>query len=230
MARNVLSTARHPCNRTGITRMEITINCRLASSLAKRMREAREELARRWLERIAARVDLDPNHVFPTDELLDHVPLLMDRIADYLEDPAEEITADAPRSSARRWSWASCATRRASTRTRSSRSTSCWAACCSTSWSAAPTRSTSRARARSCWRARTGCSAPSPSSSSTAPSSTCAWPPSRCASARSGCAASTAWSRTSSRTASAPCWAPGSCWRTPTSPPTPPAAPASRRW
>jgi signal transduction histidine kinase len=76
--------------------MEITINCRLAASLAHRMRDAREELARRWLERIAARVDLDPNRVFPTDELLDHVPLLMDRIADYLENPSEEITADAP--------------------------------------------------------------------------------------------------------------------------------------
>ena len=76
--------------------MEITINCLLASALAARMRAAREELTQRWLERIAARVDLDPNHVFPTDELLNHVPLLMDRIADYLEDPAEEITADAP--------------------------------------------------------------------------------------------------------------------------------------
>jgi signal transduction histidine kinase len=76
--------------------MEITINCQLASALADHMRGAREELARRWLERIAARVDLDPNLVFPTEELLDHVPLLMDRIADYMEDPAEEITADAP--------------------------------------------------------------------------------------------------------------------------------------
>jgi signal transduction histidine kinase len=76
--------------------MEININCRLASALAGRMRAEREELTRRWLERIAARVDMDPNRVFPTDELLDHVPLLMDHIADYLEDPAEEITADAP--------------------------------------------------------------------------------------------------------------------------------------
>jgi signal transduction histidine kinase len=76
--------------------MEININCRLASSLASRMREAREELARRWLDRIAARVDLDPNHVFPTEELLDHVPLLMDGIAEYLEDPADEITAEGP--------------------------------------------------------------------------------------------------------------------------------------
>ncbi|HEX2211584.1 MAG TPA: sensor histidine kinase [Longimicrobium sp.] len=76
--------------------MEITDNCRLASTLARMMRDAREDLARRWLDRIAARVDLDPNRVFPTEELLDHVPLLMDRIADYLEDPADEITADAP--------------------------------------------------------------------------------------------------------------------------------------
>ena len=76
--------------------MEININCRLAGALAGRMRAAGEDLTRRWLERIAARVEIDPNRVFPTDELLDHVPLLMDRIADYLEDPADEISADAP--------------------------------------------------------------------------------------------------------------------------------------
>jgi signal transduction histidine kinase len=76
--------------------MEITINCKLAAVLAQQIRTGREEITRRWLERIAARVDLHPNRVFPTDELLDHVPLLMDRIADYLEDPAEEISADAP--------------------------------------------------------------------------------------------------------------------------------------
>jgi signal transduction histidine kinase len=76
--------------------MEINTNCRLAAELAAQVRGAREELTRRWLERIAARVDIHPNHVFPTDELLNHVPLLMDRIADYLEDPADEITAEAP--------------------------------------------------------------------------------------------------------------------------------------
>jgi signal transduction histidine kinase len=76
--------------------MEITINCALTAALAERMRAGREELARRWLDRIAARVDIDPNHVFPTDELLDHVPQLLERIADYLEDPAEEIAARAP--------------------------------------------------------------------------------------------------------------------------------------
>jgi signal transduction histidine kinase len=76
--------------------MEITINCKLAAGLAERMRVHREDLTRRWLERIVARVELDPNRVFPTEELLDHVPMLVDRIADYLENPADEISADGP--------------------------------------------------------------------------------------------------------------------------------------
>ena len=76
--------------------IDTLVNCRLAAALAGQIRENREALTLRWLERIAARVELDPNRIFPTDELLNHVPLLMDRIADYLEDPSEEITADAP--------------------------------------------------------------------------------------------------------------------------------------
>lgn len=75
---------------------EITTNCKLAAALAERMRASAEELTRRWLERIAARVEIEPNSVFPTHELLDHVPILVERIAGYLEDPADEITADAP--------------------------------------------------------------------------------------------------------------------------------------
>ncbi len=50
----------------------------------------------RWLERISARVALDPNRVFPTDDLLDHIPLLLDGIAAYLEHPSQEIAADTP--------------------------------------------------------------------------------------------------------------------------------------
>lgn len=76
--------------------MEMQVNCRLAGALADRIRGGREELTRRWLERIAARVEIDPNRVFPTNELLDHVPILMDKIADYLQNPSDEITADAP--------------------------------------------------------------------------------------------------------------------------------------
>lgn len=70
--------------------------CPLAPALAARIREAREELTRRWLERISARVSLDPNRVFPTEDLLDHVPILIDGIAAYVEDPAQEVPADAP--------------------------------------------------------------------------------------------------------------------------------------
>ena len=76
--------------------MPTRTDCPLATTLAGRLRADRDALTGRWLARIAARVALDPNRVFPTDELLDHVPLLLDGIADYVEDPAREIGADAP--------------------------------------------------------------------------------------------------------------------------------------
>jgi signal transduction histidine kinase len=68
----------------------------LAAALAEQLRDQREALVHRWLARIAARVNIDPNDVFPTDALLDHVPLLIDGIADYLEHPEREIGTDAP--------------------------------------------------------------------------------------------------------------------------------------
>jgi signal transduction histidine kinase len=76
--------------------MEERIECPLAAVLALRLRDARNDLTHRWLERILARVTLDPEHVFPSKDLLDHVPLLMDGIADYMENPADEISADVP--------------------------------------------------------------------------------------------------------------------------------------
>jgi hypothetical protein len=76
--------------------LDITAYCPLAIALASRLRAQREELTQRWLERIASRVSIDANKVFPTDELLNHVPLLMEGIADYLENPAHVIGADTP--------------------------------------------------------------------------------------------------------------------------------------
>lgn len=73
-----------------------THDCPLAAALACSLRAAKEELTRKWLDRIAERVALDPNRIFPTDELLDHVPLLIVGIASYLENPASEISADMP--------------------------------------------------------------------------------------------------------------------------------------
>jgi signal transduction histidine kinase len=69
---------------------------RAASVLAAALRDAREELVRRWLDRITARVSVHPNRIFPTEELLNHVPVLIDGIAHYLENPDEELGAEAP--------------------------------------------------------------------------------------------------------------------------------------
>jgi len=74
--------------------MAVIDNCPLADLLASRLRESREELTSRWLDRISARVSLDPVSVFPTDGLLDHVPVLIDGIAAYVADPASVVSAD----------------------------------------------------------------------------------------------------------------------------------------
>ena len=79
-----------------MSRDSTTSDCPLAGALALRLRDAKVELTQRWLDRIAERVALDPNRIFPTDELLDHVPLLIVGIAAYLENPSAEITVDMP--------------------------------------------------------------------------------------------------------------------------------------
>jgi signal transduction histidine kinase len=67
----------------------------LAAVLASRLRESRAHITGRWLERIAARVTVSVENIFPTDDLLDHMPLLIAGIADFLEDPTDVIPADA---------------------------------------------------------------------------------------------------------------------------------------
>ena len=71
-------------------------DCPLAGVLSERLRLARHDLTRHWLDRIASRVALDPNRVFPSRELLDHVPLLIDGIADYVADPTAEVGVHMP--------------------------------------------------------------------------------------------------------------------------------------
>jgi signal transduction histidine kinase len=71
-------------------------NCTLAKALADRMRASSDDITHRWLDRISARVRLDPNRIFPTDELLDHVPILILGIADYIENPQKVILAEVP--------------------------------------------------------------------------------------------------------------------------------------
>jgi signal transduction histidine kinase len=69
---------------------------RLAADIAARLRESSHDLVARWLDRISARVALSPGRVFPTEELLNHVPILINGIADYLEQPDTELNSELP--------------------------------------------------------------------------------------------------------------------------------------
>lgn len=70
--------------------------CPLAGALAVHLRSKCHILTSRWLERIVARVSILPDRVFPSQDLLDHVPLLIIGIADFLENPANELATDMP--------------------------------------------------------------------------------------------------------------------------------------
>jgi len=76
--------------------MDTTTDCPLAVTIAARLREQRDALTGRWLLRIADRVALAPNQIFPTDDLIDHVPLLLLGVADYIEDPTRPVLAETP--------------------------------------------------------------------------------------------------------------------------------------
>lgn len=76
--------------------MDALIDCPFAHKLAAQLREHRDALTGRWLLRIADRVSLAPSRIFPTDDLIDHVPLLLLGVADYIEDPARPVLAETP--------------------------------------------------------------------------------------------------------------------------------------
>jgi signal transduction histidine kinase len=68
----------------------------LAATLSDKLRTAKQELVTQWLDRISARVAISSKRVFPTNELLNHVPLLVEGIAGYLKRPERDIDAKAP--------------------------------------------------------------------------------------------------------------------------------------
>ena len=74
---------------------EVPRDCAPARALARRLRAARVQLTRQWLDEIVERASIPPRQVFPTHELLDHIPLLIDGIADYLENPHSDPNHDA---------------------------------------------------------------------------------------------------------------------------------------
>jgi signal transduction histidine kinase len=66
-----------------------------ASIVARAIFEERFSIAARWLARLNEILDVGPQDVFPTDQLLDHIPLLISEVAVYLSAPsAEEIAAN----------------------------------------------------------------------------------------------------------------------------------------
>ena len=64
--------------------------------IAARIAGERLALAGRWLARLRELLTVTANEVFPSDQLLDHIPSLVEEIAGYLAAPAdEEIAANA---------------------------------------------------------------------------------------------------------------------------------------
>jgi signal transduction histidine kinase len=67
-----------------------------AAVISQRVALAKIPLSARWLARLRELLTVSANDVFPSEQLLDHIPSLVDEIAGYLAAPAdEEIAANA---------------------------------------------------------------------------------------------------------------------------------------
>ena len=74
----------------------ITTARNYAGVLSERVAEERLTLAKRWLDQLEELLTVATNDVFPSQQLLDHIPALIGEIAGYLRAPAdEEIAANA---------------------------------------------------------------------------------------------------------------------------------------
>lgn len=64
-------------------------------TIAVRLHAESRPLALRWLERLNEILSVDRHDIFPSDELLDHIPLLIQQIATYIGAPeVEELAAN----------------------------------------------------------------------------------------------------------------------------------------
>jgi signal transduction histidine kinase len=61
-----------------------------ANAMAERISAEHVSLSTRWLERLMGLLSVEPNEVFPTKELLDHVPTLIREVANYVRAPEAE--------------------------------------------------------------------------------------------------------------------------------------------
>ena len=64
-----------------------------ASVIAVRIAAERLTLSARWLARLREVLTVSANEVFPSEQLLDHIPLIVDQIARFLSAPEEEEIA-----------------------------------------------------------------------------------------------------------------------------------------
>src|SRR6476646_6633934 len=64
-----------------------------ASIVSQRVEAERHALAGDWLRRLSELLTVDANDVFPSEQLLDHIPSLIREVAAYLRAPADEEIA-----------------------------------------------------------------------------------------------------------------------------------------
>ena len=63
--------------------------------IAARIRAEHVSISASWLERLRDLLTVDPNEVFPSKHLLDHIPALIQQVADYVRSPeAEAVEAN----------------------------------------------------------------------------------------------------------------------------------------
>jgi signal transduction histidine kinase len=73
--------------------MALATTGNFADVLSIRLAAERLTLSRQWLERLKELLSVEANEIFPSDQLLDHIPTLIGDIAAYLRAPAEEQIA-----------------------------------------------------------------------------------------------------------------------------------------
>lgn len=61
--------------------------------IAERISAEHVSISARWLERLRGLLTVEANEVFPTEQLLDHIPALIRDVADYIRSPETEAVA-----------------------------------------------------------------------------------------------------------------------------------------
>lgn len=71
-----------------------TTSSSYSEALSTRMRAAAHELAARWLIRLQQTLPLEPQSIFPSEDILDHVTLLISEMASVLATADDDVAAN----------------------------------------------------------------------------------------------------------------------------------------